>query len=172
MYNVRLHTRKAHNSGFTLIEMLVYLSLLIIITLSAITALITFSDTVQAYRVNQLLVHNASVVLERFEADVRNAQVIEGISSTLGVTPGSVRVLRGATTTDYALVAGQVTMTENGVVQALTSDAVVVDELWFHAYDNLSTELLRMEMTLSATVGATTRTRTFNTAAALRGSYE
>ena len=163
---------KKPNKGFTLVEMMVYLALLIVISISAVMALISFSDALQSYRTNQLLVRNGIAVLERFQTDVRSAQDVDMLNSTLGVSPGALRVLTGATTTDFAIGGSVITVATNGVPQALTADTVTIDGLEFYVYDNLTTQMVRMQVTLTATVGVTTRTQTFNTAAVLRGSYE
>lgn len=158
--------------GFSIIEMMIYMALLIVISVSAVYSLISFSDTVQAYRANQLVARSAMPLLERFEVDVRSATMVNQLSSSFGVSPGNLTVVSGPTSTAYALTGEAVTVTEDGETQVLTDAAVTVDDLTFHFYDNVSTELVRMEVTLTATVGATTRTQTFNTATVLRGSYE
>lgn len=163
---------KKINAGFTLVEMMVYLALLIVISISAVVALISFSDALQSYRTNQLLVRNGIAVLERFQTDVRSAQDVDVVNSTLGVSPGALRVLTGATTTDFTVNGSVITVATNGVPQELTRNTVTVDALEFNVYENVVTEMVRMQVTLTATVGATTRTQTFTTAVVLRGSYE
>lgn len=163
---------KLRVAGFTLIEMMVYMALLVLISGSAVVSLVSFSDTVQNYRANQLVMRSAVPLLERFTADVRSAQDVDSFSSTFDASPGTLVVMSGATTTTYTLTGGVVEVDVNGDTFQLTDGLVTVDALQFHFYDNLTTELVRMEVTLTATVGATTRTETFNTATVLRGSYE
>lgn len=165
-------TYKKRKAGFTLIEMVIYIALLVVISTAAVTALVSLTETVVSYRASQLVMRNAAPLMERFQTDVRNAHAVDLLNSTLESTPGTLEVMQGATTTAYTLSGGVVEVTQGGSTVALTGSGVSVSELRFFAYDNLTTEMVRMQVTLSATVGSVTHTKTFNTATVLRGSYE
>ena len=160
------------NKGFTLIEMLVYMALLILISTAAVASLISMSDMFQQQKAQQLVTRNATVVLERFLSDMRVADAVDYFDSTLTIHPGKIAFIYGATTTSYSMVGGVIETDVDGSVSALTDSSVTVDQLRFYVHDNTVTELARIVMTLSATAGTITHTETFSVGAVLRGSYE
>jgi len=158
--------------GFTLIEMLVYMSLLIIISGVGVLMLISLSDSFQHQKLDQLLLRNGSVVLERMLSDIRNAQDVDAFYSTFVSTPGVLTLLSGTSTTAYTVSGGTLFLSVDGVQTQVTDNTISVEELRFYSYDNLETEMVRVQLQLSATRGSSTRTRIFNAGAVLRGSYE
>jgi prepilin-type N-terminal cleavage/methylation domain-containing protein len=165
--------KKLSQSGFTLIEMLVYIAILTIVSGGALTLLFSLTDQINAGRAQRLVSSSAQTALERILTEVRSADSVDGLTSTLEVSPGVLVLERGASTTAVALSAGTVLLSSDSIVQGpLTSGDVSVDELRFYHYDNTNTEMVRVRLTLSATVGDTSITRTFNAAGVLRGSYD
>lgn len=168
-----LHKKRLHQNGFSLIEILVYIAILVIVSGGALTMLFSLTDQINTGRAERIVRSSAEVTLERMLGDIRAADTIDTFYSTLETSPGALTLLDGATTTDYAVVGGVIEVTEDGsVVGPLTDDRVTVDSLIFYHYDNTFTEMVRTVLTLSATVGDATVTRTFEAAAVLRGSYE
>jgi type II secretory pathway pseudopilin PulG len=159
--------------GFSLIEMLVYLAILMIVVGASLTLLFTLDDRIREQRANQLVVQSAQSTLEHILSSVRAADVVNTVGSTLNTTPGVLALTQGATTTTYAIVNGDISVTRNGVsLGSLTDEAVTVSQLRFFSYDNGDTEFVRVVFTLSAQVGDTTVTKTYRGGATLRGSYE
>jgi len=165
--------RKLSHAGFTLIEMLVYIAILTIVSGGALTLLFSLTDQINAGRAQRLVSSSAQTALERMLTEVRSADAVDAVNSTLEVSSGVLALDREASTTALTLSAGTVMLSSDGVIQGpLTSENVSVDELRFYHYDNTNTELVRVVLTLSATVGDTSITRTFNAAGVLRGSYD
>lgn len=160
------------NNGFTLIEMLVYVALLILISTAAVASLISMTGSFQQQKAEQLVTRNATLVLERLLSDVRTATNVDLPGSTLEVSPGELSLIHGATTTEYMLVGDELHVVTNGIASPLTDSAISVNSLQFFQYDNARTEFLRVAVTFSATAGPITHTQTFNVGAVLRGSYE
>ena len=152
--------------------MLVYMALLVLISTAAVASLVSMSDLFQQQKAQQMVTRNATVVLERFLSDVRNASSVDQFTSTLISNPGELTLAQGATTTNYSIVGGTIETDVNGSVSSLTDSSVTIDQLRFYVYDNTTTEFARIVLTLSATAGAVTHTETFNVGAVLRGSYE
>jgi len=159
--------------GFSLVEMLVYVAVLMLVSTGSITLLLTLADNVERQQANQLVTRSAHSALERMLKDIRAANTVDTFYSTLETSPGVLVLTAGATTTEYSLTGGQIVLGVNGTtVGPLTEERVSVDGVSFYRYDNTITELVRVELTLSATIGESTVTETFNAAATLRGSYE
>lgn len=159
--------------GFSLIEMLVYLSLLIVITAVGISTILSFSDTFTRYQAEKQLTLQVRGALERMVADIRNATAVDVAASALGTSPGTLELLAVGTAQTYTLTDGAVTVAvDGGTPSVLTGAGVTVDGLTFTHYESVSTELVRVAVTATASAGEVTVTETFYTSAVLRGSYE
>lgn len=167
-----LFTKAVHKKGFTLVEMLVYIAVMVIVCAAAVTLLFSLGDRITQQRANQLVVRTAQTTIERIMLEVRNAEAVDA-GSVLENNPGTLILDAGATTTQFAVSGGVVEVTVNGgTAEALTSSDVSIEELRFFAYDNTLTELVRVVLTVEATVGDATVSKTFNASGVLRGSYE
>ena len=159
--------------GFSLIEMLVYIAVLVSVTLAGVLTYLSLSTNLVRYETERAMSHAAQVSLERMVRDIREATSIDLGLSTLGTSPGVLTLVSGATTTKFSLSSGNVLLTRNGVdIGPLTNDNVTVNQLLFRRYSGTSTELIRIALTLSASNKAASTTQTFYSSAVLRGTYE
>jgi type II secretory pathway component PulJ len=159
--------------GFSVIEMLVYMAVLVTVTLAGVLTYLSLSTNLVRYETERALSHAAQVSLERMVRDIREATSVNTGLSTLGTSPGVLTLVSGATTTKFSLSTGNVLLTRNGVdVGPLTNDNVTVNQLMFTRYTGTSTELIRIALTLSASNKAASTTQTFYSSAVLRGTYE
>lgn len=159
--------------GFTLVETLVYLGVMVLVASALVTTFLSLDTTLLKNRTDRSLTESASVSLERIVRAVRSADSIDIAGSTFGISPGVLELTEGATTTVFSLASGRLTMSINGANQGpLTSGAVTVEELTFTRYAGAVSELVRVALTLSAVSDAASSTRTFYTSAVVRGSYE
>lgn len=163
-------SRQTHmRLGFTLVEMVIYIAVLSIVSLGAVTALLSLDDLIAKYRAEQLVFRSASNVLERFVHDVRASR---SVTSASHIPPSSLSLSGSSGTITYATSSDALHVTHAGTdLGALTKSGVAVTQLRFYAYDDVS-EFVRIELTLEATVGETTVERTFRSGAVLRSSYE
>lgn len=166
-------TTYKHARGFSLIEMLVYFSILVLVSGASVTAYLSLNTVLVRNATERVLTHAADVSLERMVRDIRGADSVNGMASTLGTTPGVLTLVQGATTTLFSIVGGAVHVSVNGVDQGpLTGERVYVDSLTFTEYTGADTDLVRVALQLTASSSASTMTRTFYTSAVMRGSYE
>lgn len=171
--NTFLHKRPQTTSGFSLVEILVYIAVLVLVSLAGVLTYLSLSTTLVRYETERAVGHAAQVTLERMVRDIRGATSINSALSTFGSSPGALALVSGATTTEFSLTGGNVRLAVNGVdIGPLTSDDVTVDGLLFTQYVGTSTVLVRVALTLSAANEAASTTRTFYESAVLRGSYE
>lgn len=154
--------------GFTLVEMIVYVAILALVSAVSVQLIFSLNDMIAKYRAQQLVFRSATTALERVLYDVRDAESVSSYSYT---SPGSLTLSGGSDTMAYGTVSDVLRVTQGGVdLGPLTEDGVVVGELRFYAYSDV-TDMVRVKMTLSATVGKSTVTRTFYAGGVLRGSY-
>lgn len=165
----KLHNRR----GFTLIEMLVYIAVLVLAVSAMVTLFLSLNTTLARNQVERALTHSAEVTLERMVRDIRAAATAD----TTVANQLTLQTEGAATTTVFSLSGTQVAYSINGTDYGfLTSDAIQVDNLTFTAYEHIGTELettlVRVALTLSVSTRAASSTRTYYTSAVLRGSYE
>lgn len=161
--------------GFSLVEMIVYIALLIAISVSAIFLMLTLRELLDVYRADQRVTESAQIALERMLHEIRAADTVNTADpdSLLIDSPGHLVLLNGTSTTEFSVVDGRAVLTVNGSARGpLTQKGVSVDELRFFRYDNGATEAVRVRMTVSASVGDAASTATFGGTAVLLGSYD
>lgn len=166
-------SRIKNKKGFTLIEVLVYIAVLILATMVMVSLFLSLSTTLSRNQVERELSQTAQVALEKIVRDIRSATTAD----TATVNQLTLQTLGGATTTIFTLSGSSVTMNLNGVDYGpLTSDSVSVDDLVFTKYEapgaELETILVRAALTLSVSTRVASTTQTYYTSAVLRGSYE
>ncbi len=162
-------------SGFTLVEMLIYIGLLILISVSALSLLLTLRTLLDEYRADQHLTESAQAVLERVLYDLRSADQIDTTDPSVVMvnTPGHLVLTRDTTVTEFYVSSGRLMVSVNSVeLGPLTKETVEVDELRFLPYDNGVTNAVKVVFRLTSTVGDATATANFNGTAVLRGTYD
>lgn len=159
--------------GFSLVEMMVYLAVLVLIAGALITTFLSLDTTLVRNKTDRELTHAASVSMERLVRDIRSADRVDTVASTLGATSSVLVLDGGATTTSFYLSSGKLVVSVNGTeIGPLTSDAVTVNSFTANRFVGTTTEMVRVSLSLSAESKAASSTRTFYTSAVLRGSYE
>jgi len=158
-------------SGFTLIEVLIYIAILLITTVALLTLLFSLDDLFLNYRANQLLHTNATTVLQRMTYDIRHAESV--IGSTFASNPGTLSLQRGATTTSYVIAGDDLMVSVNGASQGLlTGQAISVPSVLYYHYDNGRTELVRVRLVLEVRLNDFIKRKVFRTAAIMNGTYD
>lgn len=165
------HNTQQHMStrGFTLVEMLVYIGVLALVALGSVTALLSLDELLAQHRAEQLVLRSATTALERILLDIRSSDTVV---TAVGTHPGSLTLVQAGVNRSYQLSGVALEVLTNGVSDGLlTEEGVAVTNVQFYGYSS-TTEMVRVALTLSATVGDSTATRNFNAGAVLRGSYE
>jgi type II secretory pathway pseudopilin PulG len=160
-------------SGFSLVEMLVYIALLVLVSSAAVSSLLAFSDAYVHYRTEKVLTRQLQEATERMVHDIQNSVAVNVVGSTLGVTPGTLMLDRAGSSVTYTLDSGVLTVqqdTDPAVPQ--TGSNVTVDSLQFEYLTNVHTEMVQVSITATATLGDYSATETYQTSAIIRGSYE
>lgn len=163
--------------GYTLVEAIIYLAILAGLAVIFIHLLFSLVQAYGDFRLTRDLVSSASLGLERLTREIRLAGALDP-STVLGVHPGRL-VLQTTdqnglpTTVDFFLSGAGALMIKQGSGPAASTTAALVrvDNLVFRQINNLKSQAVKVEMTLSASRGQLTRAEKFYTTAVLRGSY-
>jgi type II secretory pathway pseudopilin PulG len=168
------HTRHS-SKGFTLLETLVYVAVLATITALVTTTLISMLRPAVRVRAAQALTAGANDTLERMSREIRNSYDIDTLQSSFGTNPGTLalRMMDGAVqeTHTFYLSGSRLMLNDNGTVGALSADSVAVTSLVFYELSTPVSKGVRIELELSTTTSAGTRSETFYTTLMLRDSY-
>lgn len=171
--NFFLKHKQSSSRGFSLLEVLVYLALLILFSVGAVSLLFSLEDVLAMQKGDRVVVEAANGTFERLLLEIRQSDEVLTAGSVLNTSPGTLQLSQGADTATIYLSNGSVWLQENGVNRgSLSSDSVEITDLRFYFYDNGRTEMIRISMTASTTVGERTTNETFKAAAILRGSYD
>jgi type II secretory pathway pseudopilin PulG len=164
---------QSRSAGFSLVEILVYIAVTVSITLAGVLTYLSLSSGLARNATERAVNHAAQVALERITRDIRGAITVNAAQSTLGSSPSVLTLSNSATTTQYSIVSGALSLSVDGkTVGPLTGSGISVDNFTVNRYVGTSTELVRVKLTLSAVTKAASTTRTYYTSAVLRGSYE
>ena len=160
--------------GFSLVEIIVYIAVLVLVSSAAVVTYLTLDDVLVRQKTERELTTAANVALERIIRDIRDAAIVNTVERTL---PNEIALDSATgTTTEFYVSSGQVYADVNNVVLGpLTPSTLVIQGLTFTRYigtGEIETELVRVALTAHAGSKAASTTKTFYSSAVLRGSYE
>lgn len=163
-------------SGFTLVEIIVYIAILGVLSVVAVNTLLLIHRSLADIRVKRMLNETAAVVMERTVRVIRDAKAVNVGASTFDASPG-VLSLTGSETPALTYTFFRTSGTLNLVIgsaspEALTPPGVTVTSLIFrHITASTTSHAIRVEVTLAASSGRATTTQNFYDTAVLRNSY-
>ena len=162
-----------HKRGFTLIEMLVYIAVLVLIAAVFVTSLASLVRTQSNIAMHRTVLRTTTMVTDRIVRDIRNADSVDEGASVLGISPGQLALVMDASdTVTYSLNNGVLEVAENGGAgSALTASAVSVTSLIFSKHTLGESEGVRVELTYTVDTGRASTTKSVTAFGVLRGSY-
>ena len=159
--------------GFTLVELLVYISLLLIMSIASVSLMLSLQSTLSEQRSKRALTQGGVIAMERMLYEIRESETITVPLSTLGSSPGVLVLEQETQDVTFDTNSGSLRVAIDGsTAEPLTDTTITVDNLVFTYFDNTRTEMVRVDLTLTATIGSATSTQTFTSSAVLRNSYD
>lgn len=162
-----------YNQGFSLLEMLVYVTILAMLMVIVVTVLTSVTKSYASLKASKNLNHAAVVSLERMTREIRGANSLVTASSVLDASPGKIYLQgEGTDSIEFYLDSGVLKMNMNGVYEGpLTSDETTVTDLVFTHSSTDESEAVRIDMTIESGTGDKMKTERFYSTVVLRGSY-
>jgi len=163
--------------GFTLIEMIIYITILSALFILIINTLLLISKSYKSIKLTNDINNSASASLERIIRELRLAQNVNTSLSLLSSSPGKLVLnttdnLGTPIVLDFYVENDTLKLNEDGVLSGvLIRDNVKVTNLIFRHIISTSSESVKVELTLTGSEGNTTKTENFYSTAVLRGSY-
>jgi type II secretory pathway pseudopilin PulG len=171
--------KKNTQRGLTLIETIVYVAILAAMLAVVINTLLLVGSSYRELRAQRIITSSIRDSFERITREARNALEIDQVNSTFGLSPGNIVLntldeSKNPTTIEFYVENETLKLREGGTYQGdLILGGVMVNNLVFTYIDTLSSEAIRVEMTLVATSSKnSTISENYSVTTVLRGSYE
>jgi type II secretory pathway pseudopilin PulG len=169
--------KNSQKKGYTVIESLVYMAVLVVMTLVIANMLLLIMRASTTVKINRNLNTSALVGLGRIEREIRSAKSVDIAGSTLGSSPGVLKLnttdSSGNVTTIEFNVASNLLQVKKGAgtAVAVTPSQATVTSLVFRRFTTGKSEGVKVEVQFSTTVRGITQTENYYTTAVLRSSY-
>jgi len=168
-----------YHKGFTLIEIVIYVSILAVISILTVNTILVMTKSFSNFRAVRDLNASARVAMERMVREVRLADNVDETLSVLGVSPGrlvldTIDSGSGLPIAFEFILDGTILKYKNGsgAYDNLTSSDVEATKLIFRKIDNSTvSKAVQIELTLRAGEGVSQRTENFYNTIVLRRSY-
>lgn len=166
-----------HTAGFSLLEMVVYSALLGIVAVLLMHSLFAGVRAWTDMRLSHDMNRSALSVFDRMAFEIRASYDIYTPASVLGSSPGRLSLLKENdagvnSTAEFYIATSSVRIKENGAdAGPLTPDNATVNSFIVRPITTTHSKGVKIELSMTVTRGALSRTRTFYNTFVLRGSY-
>jgi len=166
------HFQSHHARGFTLVEMLIYVAILLIVSTASILFIISLDRLVTQYRIETALYRSGSGVLEQVLVGIRQADSLDALNSVFeNNSAGALALTNGASSTEFVLESGQLNLILDGQEYgSLTSDEVTVTDFTVFRHPTAIGDLVRVRLGLSVTLNGVDKNITLYAGGVIRGS--
>jgi len=162
------------NKGFSLLEMLVYISILVLLLGVIMNITVSIVRSHRAIKASRSIENSAIISLERITREVRGTNTVNIASSIFDTSPGKL-VLNSTDdggnprTVEFYLASGTLFLKENGVdVGPLSQSDAEVESLTFRLFSNVEFVGVRVEMTIESGTSTYYRSGSFYSSANIR----
>ncbi|HEY4498459.1 MAG TPA: type II secretion system protein [Candidatus Paceibacterota bacterium] len=165
-----------NNRGFSLIEMLIYLTVLTLFSVLVVGLIVAMMTSYRKLVLARTIADSAIVSMERMSREIRTATDVDLSGSQFDVSPGYIRL----NTTDdngllqtisFKLESGRINVYKNDVlVGPLTPYRATTTVLVFRRYVGSRSKAVGIEMAVEAEHGNDVRSELFQTTILLRNS--
>lgn len=164
--------KSSKKNGMTVVETLVYIAILAFLFFMVVETLTTIARTYRATAVTRSLSSSGMTALDRISRDIRNATSVDQVRSVLNGNPGKLVLINGATTTEFYVEDGLISIRENGVSKgSLTLGSATTTNLIFRLITTPKSSAVKIEMSLQSGEDASLRVANFYNTVVLRNSY-
>lgn len=168
---------KRSSLGFSLIEIVLYVSLFSVVSAISMNALLQTIKSFNNLRVSRNINDSSVSVMERLTRDIKSATTINLAQSTFGTSPGrltlnTVNASGTPMTVEYYVASSSLRIKENGVdVGSLVSARTQVSALVFYYINTGTTVGVKIELHLTSSRASVNDIDHFYDTSILRGSY-
>jgi len=179
-FNCSKRTKTNLVSGFALVEMIIYITIMVIIMLAVVNIIISITKSNKFSSIENNIKNSAISGLEEITREIRNAKSIDYNQSVFNSSDGILFLntldQNGNIKTIKFYLAGQILKEDVGGVSTstggvLTQKDVKVLSMIFKRIDTLKSKAVKIELVLSGSNNGLIRNENFYSTIVLRGSY-
>ncbi len=167
------------NHGFTLIETIVYVTILALISVVAVRLVLAVSINTAEIRSERKIISNGELALETLIREIRQASAIAISPSVLGTSPGTLVLTTIASpgssvavTRTFSLSGSRLSrQDDSNPSEFITSSDVSITQLTFWHAATTTSSLITIQLTLEAGQGRFKESKSFYGSAVLRSGY-
>ena len=148
-----MSTRK-QKTGFTLVEMLVYLAIFMIVSVASVGFMLSLNNLIGQYRVEKVLYRSGTNIMEQVLLAIRQAEAADLLNTIEDdPTAGRLTLENAATTTSFTFDGSVLSMSINGVdLGDVTASSVTVESFTVYHYPLSVGEFVRVRLVLTGTI--------------------
>lgn len=168
-------------SGFTLIEMIIYVALVGVVAVMMNNFIIQASRSYQEMRAEREVVSNSRLILEQLTKNISRAGDVYAPTSKFNITTGQLSLITASSSlatysyTDFWLDNGQLWMRQEGVgAEPISASSVKVTSFYMERIlQGLSRQAVKITLTVeyNSPTLVTVASSTLNSTISLRGTY-
>lgn len=160
-------------SGYTLVELIIYIGILSFISVTVITTLFSFVNSYRNVSALRLAENSGVYAMERIYRDTLFSSSVDDTNSTFDTSPGVLTLVATdgdiSTTTRFYVQDGILKVNVNGsYIGPLNGNGTQVTNLVFRLSNSGISSAVRVDMTISATSGSVTKQKTYHRTVVLR----
>ncbi len=162
-----------NKSGFTLVEVLIYIFIFIVVSGATLGLLFSMNELFVQYKLKQDLISSGTTAMERILLEIREADTITLAESTIASSAvGVITLENNSDTIKIQKNGNQLEIYKNDVFDGLLNKTTVnVTGATFYHYQLNGTDLIRVSLNLQASNGNQTEDWSITSGAIIRGSY-
>jgi len=167
---MRNTTQKRKTGGYTLIELLFYIALFFILTLTIVNSLITMTKAFNEVAIQADFIQSSSII-ERISREIRQSYGINSISAN-SLTLNTKDESENNKTVQFSLSGYNLQFFDDSVFMGnLNNSNIQVTNLSFTNIPMANGVAIKVEVSLQSTRDPASRTESFYDTVVLRGSY-
>lgn len=169
--------RAFKNRGYTILELIVYVSIVAVIAVFSVQAMFSITRTFAEVKSYGDIRESAVTALERMIKEIRFAASIDYSGTVLGVNPGRLKLntsdeVGNLKTFEFYVSDNSLNLIDNGLDKGtITGGNIFLTNLVFNQSTTSKGMLVKIEMTLQDTRDINPRSANFYGSAVLRGAY-
>jgi len=164
-----------YKSGYSLVEIIVYVSILAMLSVVVVNSFIVVLNSFKTTKINRSVLESGFSTMERLSREIKQANTIVDVNSVFGSNPGILEIKNTnfnnvVTTYTFKLNNEVLELYENGsLIGPLNNTNTKVTFLVFKKIDTLKGKAVKIEMTIKDTKEI--KTESFYNTIILRESY-
>jgi type II secretory pathway pseudopilin PulG len=157
---------KCRHLGFSLVEMLVYLGIMVVITVTLVQSFIVVLKSNRVSFADSVLRNSGYLIMENIIREVRSSKDIGLCSSDV------IQLTQDTNNISFSRSNGLLKLTEDGIDKGfLNSKGTEVLSLSCNQIDTGKSKAVKIKLTLNTEIGGQEKSESFYSTVILRGSY-